>query len=121
MCLVHGEIPVGNTTLARRGGRGMGFRTSGALAALLIGLAASGDEAFAQYPAGTPPRGLSGPPSAVYQPPYAGAPMYPVDPSLMPVDADEDAPFYDPPMTPTVESHPLPPAVVSPPDYDPPP
>src|SRR6266508_1017086 len=84
-------IPVVLEGRASRGG-GMIFRTTGAVATLLIGLAGSGGQALAQY--------------------------YPPQRQLPPMDADDDAPFYDPP----VYGRPLPPGTMVPPEaLDPPP
>jgi lipoprotein-anchoring transpeptidase ErfK/SrfK len=90
----------------------MVFRTAGAIASLLLGLGGpSGlaQQALAQYyppsqayppPQAYPPS--QGYPSQGYQPPYR---------SLPPVDvADDDAPFYDPPI-----GRPSPPAAILPP------
>ena len=75
----------------------MVFRTSGAVAALLLGLAGTGGQAAAQYyPAPTPQA-------------YPPAPYRPLPP--LPTAAEDDAPFYDPPM---IQSRPLPPAEVGP-------
>jgi lipoprotein-anchoring transpeptidase ErfK/SrfK len=84
-----------------RGGRGMIFRTAGALAALFVGLmGASSHQALAQYY--PPPQAY--PPQA-YPPPY-GSPV---------ADTDDVQP-YDPPMA---QSRPLPPAAVGPQANDP--
>src|SRR5262249_11340666 len=81
------------------GGRGMVFRTAGAVAALLLGLTAIGsDQASAQY---YPPRAY--PPQA-YPPAQAYPPHRPL-PTL--AAADDDAPFYDP-----VPGRPVPPVGV---------
>jgi lipoprotein-anchoring transpeptidase ErfK/SrfK len=80
----------------------MGFRTSSAIAALLIGLAAPSGQALAQYY----------PPAPAYPPPQAYPPYRP----LPPVNVDDDAPFYDPPM---VQSRPLPPPALGPQVSDP--
>src|SRR5262249_26651308 len=48
MRLLRGVISFAIKDL-RRGGRGMGFRTSSAIAALLVGLAAPSSQALAQY------------------------------------------------------------------------
>jgi lipoprotein-anchoring transpeptidase ErfK/SrfK len=88
----------------------MNFRTAGALATLLLGLAGPGDQATAQYypPAQAyPPQTY--PPQRSY-PPYRPAPG---------LEEDDDAPFYDPPM---VQRRPLPPPGVAGPQVaDPPP
>jgi lipoprotein-anchoring transpeptidase ErfK/SrfK len=75
----------------------MNFRTAGALATLLLGVAGIGDQATAQYyppPQAYPPQTY--PPAQSY-PPYRPAPA---------LEEDDDAPFYDPPM---VQRRPLPP------------
>jgi lipoprotein-anchoring transpeptidase ErfK/SrfK len=77
----------------------MVFRTSGAIAALLIGLVGPGGHALAQYY----------PPPQAY-PPQAYPPGYrPVAPIA---DAEDNAPLYDPPM---IQSQPLPPVSLGPP------
>ncbi len=64
----------------------MNFRTAGAVAALMLGLAASGDhQAFAQY---YPSQAY--PPQQAYPPPYR--PLPPL------AAADDDVPLYDPPV-----------------------
>src|SRR4051795_248052 len=78
-------------------GKGMNFRTAGALATLLLAAIGSADPAAAQYypaPQAYPPQ--SYPPARGY-PPYRPAPV---------VDEDDDGPLYDPPM---VQRSPLPP------------
>jgi lipoprotein-anchoring transpeptidase ErfK/SrfK len=72
------------------------FRTSGAIAALLIGLVGPGGQALAQY---------YPPPPQVYPPPPGYRPLAPV------ADAEDNAPFYDPPM---IQSRPLPPVSIAP-------
>src|SRR6266700_1433260 len=78
----------------------MVFRTSGAIAALLIGLVGPSGQAAAQYY----PAPQAYPPQA-----YPPAPYRPLPP--LPTAAEDDAPFYDPPM---IQSRPLPPANVGP-------
>jgi len=79
----------------------MVFRTTGAVAALLLGLAGSGGHALAQY---YPPPQAYPPPAAAYPPARAYPPYRPA------AAADDDnAPFYDPPMA---QERPLPPAAV---------
>src|SRR6266702_1693755 len=78
----------------------MVFRTSGAIAALLIGLVGPSGQAAAQYY----PAPQAYPPQA-----YPPAPYRPLPP--LPAAAEDDAPFYDPPM---IQSRPLPPANVGP-------
>jgi lipoprotein-anchoring transpeptidase ErfK/SrfK len=85
----------------------MVFRTTGALATLLIGLAGPGDLASAQH---YPPSQAYPPPPHVYPPPPPpGYRSYRPPPST--VVAEDDAPLYDPPM---VESRPLPPVGIGP-------
>jgi lipoprotein-anchoring transpeptidase ErfK/SrfK len=75
------------------------FRTSGAIAALLIGLVGPSGQALAQYY----------PPQQAYPPPQAYPPGYrPMSPLA---DAEDNAPSYDPPM---IQSRPLPPASIGP-------
>jgi lipoprotein-anchoring transpeptidase ErfK/SrfK len=75
------------------------FRTSGAIAALLIGLVGPSGQALAQY----------SPPSQAYPPPQAYPPGYrPLAPLA---DAEDNVPSYDPPM---IQSRPLPPASIGP-------
>jgi lipoprotein-anchoring transpeptidase ErfK/SrfK len=79
----------------------MNFRTAGALATLLLGVALAADQAPAQYyppPQAYPPQTTR--PQQSY-PPYGSAPG---------LEEDDDAPFYDPPM---VRSRPLPPPGVA--------
>ncbi len=74
----------------------MNFRTVGAVATLLLGVAWPGDQATAQYyppPQAYPPQSY---PPAQGHPPYRPAPA---------LEEDDDA-FYDPPM---VQRRPLPP------------
>ncbi|MGZ5813122.1 MAG: hypothetical protein ACXWJR_05600, partial [Xanthobacteraceae bacterium] len=79
----------------------MVFRTAGAIAALLIGLGTSGDQALAQYY----PSPQAYPPPHAYPPPQA----YPSSRPLPPLaDADDSQPVYDP------QGRPLPPAAVGP-------
>ncbi len=81
----------------------MHFRTAGAIATLLLGLGGPGSQAQAQYypPSQAYPPPQAYPPGQGYQPPYR---------SLPPVDvADDDAPFYDPPI-----GRPVPPAAILP-------
>src|SRR5262249_62206122 len=89
-------------------GRGMVFRTAGAIATLLLGLGGPGGQAFAQYypppPPSYPPQAY---PSQGYQPPYRPLP---------PVDVADDPPPHAPPAPP-----PLPPAPIRPPGAAPPP
>src|SRR5947207_12596361 len=80
----------------------MVFRTTGAVAALLLGLAGSGSQALAQYY--PPPQAY--PPPAAY-PPARGYPSYRPLPPI--AAAEDDAPFYDPPMA---QERPLPPAAI---------
>src|SRR5258705_6272642 len=87
----------------------MVFRTSCAVAALLIGVAgtsgqASAQKALAQYQPPPPQAYPAAPPQAY---PAAPQPVYPQR-ALPPMDADEDPPFYDPP----VYGRPLPPGTV---------
>jgi len=95
----------------------MKFRTAGALAALVLGVAAlSGQQAAAQYYPPPPPSypAQASPPARSY-PPYVAAPG---------LEDDEDEPFYDPPM---VQRRALPPppmveqGVAVPPQGSPPP
>ena len=85
----------------------MVFRTSCAVAALLIGVAGTSGQALVQ-------QALAQKVLAQYQPPPPQAypatpqPVYPQRP-LPPMDADEDGPFYDPP----VYGRPLPPGTVT--------
>jgi lipoprotein-anchoring transpeptidase ErfK/SrfK len=75
----------------------MNFRTAGAVATLLLGVAGAADRATAQYyppPQAYPPQTY--PPAQNY-PPYRPAPA---------LEEDDDARFYDPPM---VQRRPLPP------------
>jgi lipoprotein-anchoring transpeptidase ErfK/SrfK len=87
----------------------MVFRTAGAVATLLIGLAGSGGQALAQYY----------PPPQAYPPPpaYPPANVYPPQRQLPPMNADDDAQFYEPPPV-----YRLPPGTTVPPEsLDPPP
>src|SRR5712692_5925729 len=87
------------------------FRTTCAVAALLIGSAGTADQAFAQKVLAQyqplPPQAYPAPPPQAYPPPPPQA--YPPQRQLPPVDADNDAPFYDPP----VYGRPLPPGTVT--------
>src|SRR5229473_6547243 len=98
----------------------MVFRTSCAVTALLIGVAgtsgqglmqqglvqqAFAQKALAQYQPPPPQAYPAAPPQAY---PATPQPVYPQRP-LPPMDADEDAPFYDPP----VYGRPLPPGSVT--------
>src|SRR5262245_10921995 len=78
----------------------MVFRTSGAIAALLIGLVGPSGQAAAQYY----PAPQAYPPQA-----YPPAPYRPLPP--LPTAAEDDALPYDPPM---IQSRPLPPVGVGP-------
>src|SRR6516165_7810009 len=95
MRLVRGDSVDRRITFEGEGD--MVFRTSGAVAALLLGLVGPSGQAAAQYyPAPTPQA-------------YPPAPYRPLPP--LPTAAEDDAPFYDPPM---IQSRPLPPAEVGP-------
>jgi lipoprotein-anchoring transpeptidase ErfK/SrfK len=86
----------------------MVFRTAGAIAALLIGLGTSGDQALAQYY----PSPQAYPPPHAYPPPQA----YPSSRPLPPLAAADDGqPVYD------QQGRPLPPAAVGPYADEPPP
>src|SRR5436190_2037358 len=79
-------------------GKGMNFRTAGALATLLLAATGSADRAAAQYypaPQAYPPQ--SYPPARSY-PPYRPAPV---------LDDDDDRPLYDPPMVQRMQLLPL--------------
>ena len=76
----------------------MVFRTAGAIAALLIGLGASGGEALAQYY----------PPAQPYPPPQAYPPPQGYPPSRPSVADADDNQLYD------LQGRPLPPAAVGP-------
>jgi lipoprotein-anchoring transpeptidase ErfK/SrfK len=94
----------------------MVFRTAGAVAALLLGLGGlDGQQALAQYyPSAQPYPAQVYPPEA-YPPPQAyPRPYRPLPPRI--AANDDDAPFYDPPMTP---GRPLPPAAVGQQDIEP--
>src|SRR4029450_4057497 len=82
-------ISVGSRRGVQSRGGGMFFRTAGAVATLLIGLAGSGGQALAQYY----------PPPQAYPPPpaYPPANVYPPQRQLPPMSADDDAKFYEPP------------------------
>ena len=86
----------------------MFFRTAGAVATLLIGLAGSGGQALAQYY----------PPPQTYPPPpaYPPAHAYPPQRQLPPMNGDDDAQYYEPPPV-----YRLPPGTTVPPEsLDPP-
>jgi lipoprotein-anchoring transpeptidase ErfK/SrfK len=83
------------------------FRTTGAIATLLIGLGGPGGQALAQYY--PPPQTY--PPQA-YPPPQGYPPRQPLPPV-----ADADAPLLNAPVT---QSHPLPPVGVGPQANEPP-
>src|SRR5947209_2494644 len=97
MCLVGGRWRKPGATVFRCNGGGMGFRTACAvlsgLATLSLGLAMPCSKATAQYY----------PAPQVYPPPQ-GYPSH--RPPALPVEDDDDGPFYDPPM---IQSRPLPP------------
>ena len=87
----------------------MVFRTSCAVAALLIGVAGTSGPTFAQKKLAQyqplPPQAYPAAPPQAY--PATPQPVYPQRP-LPPMDGDEDAAFYDPP----VYGRPLPPGTV---------
>src|SRR5262245_43763719 len=86
-------IPSCSKDLRFEGDGGMKFRTAGAVAALTLGLAAPGDQTFAQY---YPSQAY--PPQQVYP---SGRPLPPL------AAADDDVPLYNPPV-----GRPVPPAAV---------
>src|SRR6266849_7656858 len=89
MCLVRGGFRLSLQRLVAVRGRGMNFRTVGAVATLLLAAAGPWDRAAAQYyppPQAYPPQTY--PPAQGY-PPYRPAPA---------LEEDDDAPIYDPPM-----------------------
>src|SRR5436190_2269686 len=102
MRLVHGRVHFAEKG---QGGMGMSFRTSGVVAALMLGLAMPGGDAVAQYY-----------PPAAYPPPiYSPQPGYRSVRPVVPID-DEDGPSYDPPM---IQRRPLPaPSGVGPDEAD---
>src|SRR5262249_11575256 len=101
-CALFVVDPVYRSTVAWGGG-GMVFRTAGAIAALLIGLGASG-EALAPFD----------PPAQPYPPPQAYPPPQGYPPHRAPVADADDNQLYD------LQGRPIPPAAVGPQATEPP-